>query len=238
MIPSFALREARRLHRLHRKGYIPLAVHASVRRGRVLVFAPHPDDETIGCGGAIMRHIARGDTVQVTIVTDGAKGVRTCPVEEYIQVRKQEARNACAALGVQTCEFLDFADQGLEISAGTFAVIRNHLRAYQPDAVYCPSLNEIHTDHIKTAALVLAAARSMHRPIQTLEYEVGNPVDANLLIDISDLIEQKIAALRCYPSQLNAQDLVDKTAGLNRYRTINCTQPSIRYIEAFRASAR
>lgn len=65
---------AQKLFNEHKKDYIPLALDGSIKSGEILVFAPHPDDETIGCGGTIALHRARNDQVKVIIVTDGSLG--------------------------------------------------------------------------------------------------------------------------------------------------------------------
>ena len=82
--------------------------HATDLTGKkVLVFAPHPDDETIGCGGSLALHIKAGDPVKVVFLTNGAKGDSSGEIakESYVELRKDEANKACAFLGVTDLEF-------------------------------------------------------------------------------------------------------------------------------------
>ena len=233
---SSLLGTALQLLQSNQKDYIPMAVDDSVRSGKILVFAPHPDDETIGCGGTIKLHLNRGDRVKVIVVTDGAKGYWQGDTQSYIQVRKQEAKNAFHQLGVQDYDFFGLEDQGIEISPEICSLFKENIINYNPDVIYCPSLNEIHRDHLMTSCLVLATVKSLQQPMQTLEYEIGNPVEANLLVNITSVIETKKSALSCYESQLVAQDIIGKALALNRYRTINVDDATIVYLEAFRST--
>src|SRR6185295_3505842 len=83
--------------------------------GRVLVLAPHADDETIGCGGAIALHVAQGDPVAIAIATDGMRGDPDGRFagSDYRELRRSEARAAAGALGAPPPELWDLADQGL-----------------------------------------------------------------------------------------------------------------------------
>ena len=78
----------------------------------VLALAPHPDDESLGCGGALALHRAAGDPVKVVFVTDGARGDERGedPRDAYVALRRREAAEACAALGVD-----DAIHQALEV---------------------------------------------------------------------------------------------------------------------------
>lgn len=233
---NLTLAKALQLYKAEQKNYIPLAIDDSIKKGKVLVFAPHPDDETIGCGGTIKLHVNRGDTVKVVVVTDGAKGYWEGDVDNYIEVRKEEAKNAFCQLGVDNYSFLGLEDQGFNISPATFKLFKNEILSYNPEVIYCPSLNEIHRDHLLTSCLVLTIAKSLKKNIQILEYEIGNPVSANILVDITSAIATKNSAIQCYKSQLVAQDIIGKTLGLNKYRTINVDDMKVNYIEAFRST--
>ncbi len=80
---------------------------------KVIVFAPHPDDETIGCGGAIAAHCKHGDQVKIIILTNGDKAGahNRHSKEEYIEVRKTEAKQAGIVLGVKDIEFWEYPDR-------------------------------------------------------------------------------------------------------------------------------
>src|SRR4051812_35523670 len=77
----------------------------------VLIIAPHPDDESIGCGGTICLHAARGDRVAVGFLTSGELGLRDIPPVKAWSVREREAEKAAEILGIASLEFLRFADR-------------------------------------------------------------------------------------------------------------------------------
>src|SRR5262249_18052193 len=72
---------------------------------RILVISPHPDDESIGCGGALRKHALRGDEVRVVFLTSGEKGGHGRPLEETARARELEAATAAAILGLAGIEF-------------------------------------------------------------------------------------------------------------------------------------
>ena len=96
---------------------------ATIAAGRAVVLAPHPDDETIGCGVLIARKRAAGTDVQVVIATDGSAGRRARRLggAALAELRREEAISACAALGVEAdaIHFLNFADGQLEKGRAT-----------------------------------------------------------------------------------------------------------------------
>ena len=90
----------------------PPVVLAAPPRGRVLVVAPHPDDEALGCGGALIQHRKQGDRVKVVFVTDGAAGGKLGHYAglNYRELRRDEARRAGAILGVDELVFWEYPD--------------------------------------------------------------------------------------------------------------------------------
>src|SRR5437879_4633880 len=71
----------------------------------VLVISPHPDDESIGCGGTLRRHVLQGDIVQAVFLTSGERGGHGRSREDTMRIREQEAREAAAILGLAQIEF-------------------------------------------------------------------------------------------------------------------------------------
>ncbi|NOR53664.1 MAG: hypothetical protein GQ536_06215, partial [Candidatus Aminicenantes bacterium] len=101
---------------------------------RVLVLAPHPDDETIGCGGSLAIHANAGDPVKVVFLTNGAKGDTSGKEEKksYIKIRQGEARKACKCLGITDLEFWAYEDRALAGSRGVLTKVIDLLEEYKP----------------------------------------------------------------------------------------------------------
>ena len=196
---------------------VPYSAEHRFGPGRALVLAPHPDDEVLGCGGAILRHVAAGDPVCVVIVTDGAAAGGTAG--DAAAGRMQESRCAAGRLGYGAPVFWGLPDRGLTAGEELIARIGAALDEYAADLVYAPSTWEIHPDH---HALALAAAEAVRRgggARRLLMYEVGAPLQPNRLLDITDLAQRKADAIHCFRSQLALQPYDRQIAALNRYRT-------------------
>jgi LmbE family N-acetylglucosaminyl deacetylase len=203
---------------------------------KVLVVAPHPDDEAIGCGGMICLHRQRGDPVTVVFLTSGEQGLNDVPPATVRSIREAEAQRATNVLGVDRTHFLRLPDLevGDRIELGADA-LRAVIEADRPDLIYLPHPEESHPDHAAALPLVRAArARlSSAEPLPELRaYEVWSPMTRHGWVeDISAVIEQKIRAVRCYPSQLHLLRYDWAIRGLNRYRGI--MSAGSRYAEAF-----
>jgi LmbE family N-acetylglucosaminyl deacetylase len=187
----------------------------------VLVVAPHPDDEAIGCGGTVLRHVASGDTVHAVFLSSGELGLPHLDVEEARGVREGEARAAAAVLGLEDVRFLRGPDWTLgddvEAAAASVAEVFAELR---PDLVYVPHAAEWHPDHKAAHAIVHAAAdRDGVDRSALLTYEVWTPLpEWDVVEDISETFERKLDAIRCYASQLSAFDYLRSATGLAQYR--------------------
>ncbi len=198
---------------------IPYQAAGNITASRVLVLAPHPDDEVFGCGGAIMRHIEQHVPVHVIIVTDGAYGVSPDEASAYVQQRRNESIAAAAILGSGTPMFWQQPDRGLYYGEKLIGEISAAIHETQADLIYAPSVYEVHPDHRALAMATLEAVRRCENPVQLALYEIGQPFQPNLLLDISDLAARKMEAMRCFASQ-NARQRYDlDIAALNRYRT-------------------
>ena len=143
-----------------------------------LVLAPHPDDETLGCGATIMRKLSAGTPVQVVIAADGryAYPSSTLAVDTLVEIREEEARRACAILGLP-CEniaFLRFEDCRL---ADHRRLLRDRLfdilDAMNPEEILVSSIIDNHPDHRVLAELGRELAQARHDRFPVLyEYPI------------------------------------------------------------------
>lgn len=192
---------------------------------RVLVIAPHPDDEAIGCGGVICLHRRRGDSVHIVFLTSGEHYTEEVPAESNRSVREAEAGEAARVLDVQGLEFLRLPDLGLSESIEPSASrLRPFLETFEPDILYLPHPQESHPDHAVVLPIIRAAVagRACQRRLPELRgYEVWNPLaNYHWVEDISSVMPQKMCAVRCYRSQLRLFRYDAAIRGLNRYRGI------------------
>jgi LmbE family N-acetylglucosaminyl deacetylase len=220
-----------------RRAPLPIAL-ARPPRGRVLLLAPHADDDVIGPGGTAALHVEQGDLVHVIVVFNGLAGDpdERWSAEEYRLMRQREARAGGAHLGLSSYEFWDYPE-GHEpgpaelVAAATRLAAR--VRELAPAIVYAPWIGEQHLDHHTLARVTrLALARAKFRG-QAWGYEVWTPLVAELVIDVSAWYEKKVAALREHASQLAYLDVVHKGLALSAQRSIYLPDRRARHAEGF-----
>ncbi|MET1114296.1 MAG: PIG-L family deacetylase [Comamonas sp.] len=204
---------------------------------KVLVLAPHPDDEIFGCGGAISLYAMQAVPVHVHILTDGAGYAPDAERAAISATRQQESRQALAGLGAGIdCEFGPYEDRALLTQSGLIAHMLALLEQHQPQMVLAPSPWEIHPDHQACARAAAAAVMQWRRKAQAdvglMLYEIGSPLRANMLLDITSVWERKEQAMQSFASQLQQQDYIRHVKGLNAYRTYTLPR-AVRYAEAY-----
>lgn len=212
--------------------------------GRVVVLAPHMDDETIGCGGTLARHVDAGADVTVIFLTDGRQGSprvqsasgeeRAAAERELVIERKAEAQLALAALGVKHIEYLDAPDTRLESDGDVAGKLGTLLETLRPDRVYLPFFLEQHPDHRAASRVLVDAVAGRALSFECHGYEVWTPLLPNTKVWIDTTFDRKKAAMAHYRSQLDdTNDLMHAMTGLAAYRSVVRSHTPGRYAEAF-----
>ncbi|MCB9883274.1 MAG: PIG-L family deacetylase [Planctomycetes bacterium] len=200
-------------------------VAARPERGRVLVVAPHADDEVIGCGGTMILHAEQNDPVSVLILTNGSGGDPDHHWEpaEYVAMRQREALAGGAVLGTTDYTFWEFPDNH-ELTESDVTMVterlRDHLLAHRPEIVYYPWECEVHSDHWFGSLAARHAMAALPFAVHAFGYEVWTPCVPDWIVDVSRVYARKLEALRQHVSQLQFQDHVTKTLGMNAHRSI------------------
>jgi len=187
----------------------------------VLVIAPHPDDESIGCGGALCRHAARGDRVTAVFLTSGELGLKQLPPDKARRTRETEARAAAKILGIRGLEFLRLPDwEAGRHPARAARRLRTVLKKEKPAIIYLPHPAEWHPDHQAALPLLRAAFRGSGLSAPCLYgYEIWTPLaEHDRVEDISREMPRKLRALRAHRSQLGEFDYERAVRGLNQFR--------------------
>lgn len=207
----------------------PYSARHTLDARRLLVLAPHPDDEVLGCGGLIAASLELGAEVQVLVLSDGGQGGDP-------GVRESESIAAADVLaagrGGLEMLFWRLPDRGLARVPGLVARLQHLIVSSGADRVLMPSPFEIHPDHRALCLAGLQALRAAAVDAEGLFYEVGQPLMPDLLVDISAQVDRKRAALRCFGSQLTQQAYDDQLLGLNRYRAYTLG-PGVSHAEAY-----
>jgi LmbE family N-acetylglucosaminyl deacetylase len=189
----------------------------------ILVLAPHPDDECIGCGGTVARHVERGDEVTTVFLTSGELGLKKLPREIAWQTREAEARAACRILGITRSVFLRLPDWmiGDDVSAAANE-LRPILEQMRPGLAYLPHPMEWHPDHRATLPILKTAYTGLSLSAPVLRgYEVWTPLPEYQHVEnIDGTMEKKLDALRAHASQIADWDYVRAIRGLNAFRGV------------------
>jgi LmbE family N-acetylglucosaminyl deacetylase len=227
---------ARALDPTSERAPLPRAVVAPPH-GRVLLLAPHADDDVMGAGGTCALHARQGDPVHVLVCYDGLEGdpEQRFARDELREERRREARAGGAHLGLVDYEFLEYPEGHLPTPAELLAAsswLANRLHELAIDVVYCPWVGEHHLDHhvlARTARLALALAGFRG---QAWGYEVWTPLVPTVVVDITSVFERKVEALREHRSQLVYRDIVHHGLALSAHRAMYLARDA-RHGEAF-----
>ena len=177
-------------------------------RDRVMVIAPHPDDETLGCGGTLIKHAAAGDEVEVLIVTDGgASKARGLSRPEMVRLRAAEAQRAVTTLQPAIRLTLGGLREGEWSGHALNSVLSTCLQQLRPTIIYAPSCVDFHPEHLAIArclAKIMRANRQITEGLKIRVYELQVPLSLPLInrsVRIGQEHSKKMAALSEYWTQ-------------------------------------
>jgi len=198
-------------------------------KGRVVVFAPHPDDETLGCGGTIAKKLAEGYEAIIVVMTDGrflllkSFGIDDDPSPEQVkEIRRGEVLRATKILGVpeKNVIFLDFVDGTLgENEEAVEEKVTEVLEKYAPSEVYFPFERDAHPDHQAANRIVRRAVKKlgikplmyrytiMHKAARfgpLLEFLASIFKRDRIYVDVSEVLPLKREAVKEFKSELTA----------------------------------
>jgi len=187
-------------------------------RNSIIVIAPHPDDEVLGCGGTIYKHAQKGDRIHLCVLTDGSKfldGYR----------RKEECLKVSQILGINEVIFLDFPDGQLENHTQRLkSALEGLIKGFQK--VYTPHPLDHHPDHI-TSSLAVLSIFEEDPSFELRMYGVYNTFRYNLLVDVTDVYDIKKNALLEYSYSLSltgVELMIQRTEAFMKYPTINTSE--------------
>lgn len=205
---------------------------------KVCVIAVHPDDETLGCGGTLLKHLRHGDYIHCIFVTSGNEEQK-----KYIdKISKEYSFKNVFNLGF---EELRLSDISLNDIIPSISKIFNEVK---PEIIYMPNRSDVHSDHKAIFNAVLSCTKSFRYPfikkvlmmevISETDFSLGLPETMfipNYYVDISETFEQKIQIMKMYESEMleypHTRNESTMTA-LNRYRG---SLIGTEYAEAFMA---
>lgn len=176
---------------------------------RVLIIAAHPDDELLGCGGTVALHVKAGDQVTAVIVCEG----ESLRYAERPVGQAEHTRKAAAILGVHDVRTLRYPDQRLDTFTLTEIItpLEQIVREIRPHIVYCQYGGDVNRDHELLFKATLVATRPTELAIESVyafdtasstEWAFPRSFVPDTWVEITDTLEQKIAAMACYTSEI------------------------------------
>ena len=187
---------------------------------KLLIVVPHPDDESIGCGGLLALY---GKQCDVLLLTDGRLGKsperKNCSDEEIIEIRLSEIKNALNICGVNNFITLNIPDS--QTKKYKKRIYKTDLSGY--DYIFVPNSHEAHPDHY-TACKCIKHMRLLGKTkAKIYEYEVWTPLRmVDWLLDISSVEDKKVQMIQQHVSQLECMNYLNSGMGLSHYRGIGC----------------
>ena len=188
---------------------------------KVFVIAPHQDDESIGCGGTLIKHTKAGGRLEIAFCTSGG------------EKRMYEAKDAAKILGSRISHFLQFDIRSLyrntSLLADRFTELFNRVK---PDVIFLPFMIDNHQDHIAISRAFAKAYKNKAVEAMVYAYSVWTTLIPNVVVDISDQWEQKKQAIDCYKTQTATRDYVTMAESISKYWSV-VKGKDTQYCEAF-----
>ncbi len=210
---------------------------------KILVIAPHPDDEVIGCGGTIAKYTNRNAEVYLCIVTDAYTPDWS---EEFIKNRSKEIEKANKILGIKNTYFLNRPTAKLDTipQKELNQSISDIIMEIKPDIVYIPFNGDLNKDHRLVFETSLVALRPIKHIVKKIlsyetlsETEWGQELEVfspNIYEDISKTFEIKIKAMKAYKSEIKKSFHPRSLNVIEALAIKRGSETGVRFAEAFK----
>ncbi len=182
---------------------------------KILVVAPHPDDETLGCGGAILRHVSEGHEVHWLIVTE--MSVEGGFSEARISARNEEIKRVAGEYGFAGVHQAKFPTSQLDVIAKTKLIeaISSVVAKIEPHSIYLPYRGDVHSDHAAVFDATVSCTKTFRYPYvkRVLAYETLSETEfslrpddygfkPNVFIDVTKFAQKKIDIMQIYAGEM------------------------------------
>ncbi len=212
----------------------------------IIVISAHPDDEIIGAGGTLLKHVTNGDSVYWLIVTNifeshGFTG-------DKVESRQQEIATVAKMAGFKKVYHLNYPTMSLSESSLVKMIpeISSIFLEVRPEIIYCLNRSDAHSDHRVTFEAVIACTKSFRYPFvkQVLMYECISETEfapalaeraflPNYFVDISSYLEEKLKVLSVYTSEIGVHPFPRSLRNVEALATFRGAMAGVNYAEAF-----
>ena len=213
---------------------------------KISIITPHPDDETLGCGGTILKHSTNGDSIHWLIITNMTEkqGFNS----QVIKQRQEEIDSVAQMYGFESVQNLNLPTMQLdEISlADIINAISKIFLKIKPHTVYLPNRSDVHSDHRIVFHAAWSCCKTFRFPFirRVLMYEIPSETDfapalpetaffPNIFSDISPYLERKIEIMREYRDELKEHPFPRSERNIRSLATIRGATAGVEHAEAF-----
>jgi LmbE family N-acetylglucosaminyl deacetylase len=201
---------------------------------RILVISPHPDDETLGCGGTILKHKDLGDQIHWLIITN--IDVKNGWDRDIVEKRQKEVETTAEMYGFEKTFKLDYPTAKLDTIPIQEIIksISKVILEVKPEIIYLPNRSDVHTDHQITFKAAYSCTKNFRYPFikRILMYETlsetefapalpENTFIPNVFMDITNYFEKKLEIFKVYKSEVMEEPLprsLDSIKAFNKYK--------------------
>ena len=213
---------------------------------KIIIISAHPDDETLGAGGTLLKHKNSGDTLAWLIVTNifENQGYTKTKIEE----RQREIDTVSKKYGFSTVHKLDYPTMGLtpEIVNSMIPKISAIFSEFRPEVIYVMNRSDAHSDHRYTFDAVMACTKSFRYPFvkTVLMYECISETEfgpalpekvfiPNYFVDITDFFKEKLQLMQVYESELGEHPFPRSLKNIEALAIFRGASVGVDYAEAF-----
>lgn len=215
---------------------------------KVLVVAVHPDDETLGCGGTILKHKAQGDEIYWLVVTGPIKGDYPAFTDEFIAKRNALVDRVADAYGFNETIKLNLPTQKLHAVDLKDIIVKvaDVFKRIQPDTIYMMYNNDVHSDHRVAFEAVYSCTKSFRYPfinsilmieaLSETEFSLATQATAfvpNVYVDITKYIDKKLEIMDLYDTEVMQEPYPRSLSSIKALARVRGSRAGVMYAEAF-----
>lgn len=215
---------------------------------KVLFIAVHPDDETLGCGGTILKHKAQGDDIYWMTVTNATKDHPFHFKEEFVKMRDKLVDTIAEAYGFDETIKLDLPTQMLHtIDMKDFVVaVDEAIKRIRPNIVYMPFRDDVHSDHRIAFDAIYSCTKSFRKPyieqiymieaLSETEFSPAIPSTSfvpNVYVDITEYVVRKMEIMSMYSGEVMSEPYPRSLSSIKALARVRGSRAGVMYAEAF-----
>ena len=215
---------------------------------KILFIAVHPDDETLGCGGTILKHKSQGDEIYWMIITAPTKNHPYGFSDQVIKERNELIRNVAEKYGFNRTIQCGFPTQMLHAVDLRELVVSldSYINEIKPNIIYTMFRNDVHSDHRVAFDAVYSCTKSFRKPfierilmleaLSETEFAPAIPSTSfvpNVYVDITDFMDEKLEIMSMYKPELMPEPYPRSLSSIEALARVRGSRCGVKYAEAF-----